>query len=304
MSDPQNWLAFVAPAAGAVSVVLLLLGIARLKSEQPAQEQNWRDRAPLMFRIARPLVNLFAHRVAESMSAQVRVLLTDRLSAAGLSYSVRPEEFVVSQRIGFCGGVAMFLGAYWLLELDGGVLLYALMFFPPLGYWFPRIWLKDMIKRRHRTIEKQLPFFLDILVLAIRSGLNFSSAVAHSVAKMPTGPIKDEFARVLREMRTGVNRRQALQDLAARIDLAALSNFVAAVNQAEDTGGELGSALTAQAAQRRTERFLHAEKLANQAPMKLLLPLVALLFPISLIIIAFPLVVRARDSGMLHMLFN
>lgn len=289
--------------AGA-SAILFVLGVARLKFEQPDEDPEWRDRAPLLFRIARPIVNLFAHRVASSMSPQLRTVLTARLSAAGLTYSVRPEEFLVSQRIGFFLGVGMFAYAYAVLNLTTGIALYVLMFCAPLGYLFPRVWLRDAIHRRHRAIEKQFPFFLDILVLSMRAGLNFSGAIAQSVAKMPSGPVKEEFARLLRDIRTGTSRRDAVRELAHRVDLPAISNFAAAINQAEESGGEIGRALMAQASQRRSERFLKAEKLANQAPMKLLLPLVALLFPISLIIILFPLFIRARDSGAMQSLLN
>lgn len=304
MFEVSSLLWMLVPTAAAISAVLLAVGVARLKFEQPEPDRDWRDRAPVLFRVARPIVNLFAYRVAESMSPQLRAVLGARLSAAGLSYSIRPEEFVVAQRIGFFLGAGIFVYAYALLDLSAGNGLYVLMFCGPVGYLFPRVWLRDMVQRRHRAIEKQFPFFLDILVLTMRAGLNFAGAVAHSVEKMPAGPVKDEFARLLREMRTGVSRRQALGDLSERVALPAVSNFVGAINQAEDTGGEIGNALMAQASQRRSERFLRAEKLANQAPMKLLLPLVALLFPISLIIIVFPLFIRARDSGALHTLFN
>lgn len=293
-----------AHAGAAVALALLVLGFIRLKQEEPDASDEWRDRPPTLFRLARPLVNLFAHRIESSMTPQLRNLLNTRLSMAGLTYSVRAEEFLVAQRIGLVIGLGMFVYAYVTLDLKHGALLYLFMLSAPLGYLFPRIWLRDTIARRQRTLEKEFPFFLDILVLSMRAGLNFSGAIAQSVSKMPQGPVKDEFSRLLREIRTGTSRREALRGLAARSNLPAIANFCAAINQAEETGGEIGGALIAQASQRRAERFLKAEKLANQAPMKLLLPLVALLFPISLIIILFPLVIRARDSGALQMLWN
>lgn len=78
-----------------------------------------------------------------------------------------------------------------------------------------------------------------------------------------------------------------------------MTNFVSVVNQAEEVGGEIGEILVTQAAQRRAERFLKAEKLANQAPVKMLLPLIAFMFPITFIIVMFPIFIKARDSGTL-----
>ena len=113
----------------------------------------------------------------------------------------------------------------------------------------------------------------------MRAGLAFPSALHEATTQMPQGPMRHELARVIREVRTGLSRRDALSRLAERIRLASISNFVAVVAQAEETGGSLTSALMEQAKQRRRERFQRAEKLANQAPVKLLFPLVAFLIP-------------------------
>jgi len=162
---------------------------------------------------------------------------------------------------------------------------------------YPDIWIRDKIKVRHSLIEKQFPFFLELLVLAMRAGLNFSSALSHSVQRMPEGPIKQEFTHFLRDTRTGKNRRDALKALEMRIDQPAVSSFISAVNQTEALGGEMGTMLITQAKQRRTERFSKAEKAAGEAPVKMIFPLTVFLFPITIIIVLFPLMITARDSG-------
>lgn len=83
--------------------------------------------------------------------------------------------------------------------------------------------------------------------------------------------------------------------------LPAVTNFVASVVQAEQTGGSLGDVLADQARQRRQERFLRAEKLANQAPVKMLFPLIALLFPVTFIIIGFPIAIQLLEAGALSL---
>jgi tight adherence protein C len=90
--------------------------------------------------------------------------------------------------------------------------------------------------------------------------------------------------------------------MASRVVIPAVTNFSASVIQAEETGGSLGEVLADQARQRRQERFLRAEKLANQAPVKMLFPLIALLFPITFIIIGFPIVMQLIDSGAFKLL--
>jgi len=262
-------------------------------------KESWRDRPPMLFRVARPFVNVFVERVGQSMQSYQRELLQDKLAAAGMSYAVRAEEFVATRRVGLIVGVLLIAYTYLVAEIHNPRILVPLALLVPLGYFYPDIWLRDTIKRRHGIIEKQFPFFLDLLVLSMRAGLNFTSAIAHAVEKMADGPVKSEFERVLRENRTGLTRRESLLNLGRRINLSGVTNFVSVVNQAEEVGGEIGEILVTQAAQRRAERFLKAEKLANQAPVKMLLPLIAFMFPITFIIVMFPIFIKARDSGTL-----
>jgi tight adherence protein C len=109
--------------------------------------------------------------------------------------------------------------------------------------------------------------------------------------------LKDEFARLLRDVRAGKPRAEALRELAARMDMPAVSSFVATLIQAEATGMSLGPILRAQADQRRTERFARAEKLAMEAPVKLLFPLIFFIFPCVFAILMFPIVMKFMASG-------
>ena len=285
-------------AALCAGLMLAIIGQMWMRRSEGGNE-SWRDRPPMLFRVARPFVNVFVDRVGESMQAYQREVLQDKLAAAGMSYAVRAEEFVATRRVGLIVGILLIAYTYLVAQIDNPRILVPLALLVPLGYFYPDIWLRDMIKRRHSVIEKQFPFFLDLLVLSMRAGLNFTSAIAHAVEKMADGPVKSEFERVLRENRTGLSRKESLVNLGRRVNLSAVTNFVSVVNQAEEVGGEIGEILVTQAAQRRAERFLKAEKLANQAPVKMLLPLIAFMFPITFIIVMFPIFIKARDSGTL-----
>lgn len=296
---------FVPIVFAMLSVLLLIFGVILIVRQKPAIEgDDWRDRPPVLFRVARPIVNLFAHKVASSVKPYQLEVITDKLFSAGMGYTLRPEEFIVTRRIGLAVGLCLFLYVYLNINFEKDWHIVALSLLIPLGYFYPDIWLRDTVKRRQSVISKTFPFFLDLLVLSMRAGLNFSSSLAHSVEKMPEGPVRNEFSHLLRETRTGVARKEALIKLARRIQIPAISNFVSAVNQAEETGGELGRILLSQAEQRRSERFLHAEKLANQAPVKMLAPLIGILFPMTFIIIVFPIFIKARDSGAMDFLFK
>jgi len=264
-------------------------------------EEDWRDKPPALFRMTRPIVNLFVKQVDARMSPVKRSLLQDRLNSAGVSYAITPVEFATTRIVVLLIGILLFTYVYRIINLSTSqIMLVGLVI--PLAYFYPDIWLRDAKKARHKMIEKQFPFFLELLVLAMRAGLNFSSSISHSVEKMAPGPVKEEFSKLLRDVKTGMTRKQTLLDLSQRVDLPAVTNFVSVVNQTEELGGELGDVLSAQANQRRKERFLKAEKQANEAPVKMLLPLIGLLFPITLIIIFFPLFIKARESGVFDIL--
>ena len=108
------------------------------------------------------------------------------------------------------------------------------------------------------------------------------------VKKGPNGPLKLEFAEVIRDIRTGQTRIAALQNSALRIDSPEYSALVQTISQAEANGASLTESLRIQGEQRRNERFLRAEKAALEAPVKLIFPLVVFIFPVSFLILLFP----------------
>ncbi len=280
-----------------LSMVFLVFGIAQfIKLIPEYKEEAWRETPPYAFRVVRPFISLIAPTVARKTSDLELEITQDKLHSAGVGYALKADEYIASRWIGAGVGLLLYFYVYILLDLSTmKTIAFALLV--PLGFMYPDIWIRDKIKVRHSLIEKQFPFFLELLVLAMRAGLNFSSALSHAVQRMAEGPVKQEFTHFLRDTRTGKNRRDSLKALEKRVDQPAVSNFISAVNQTEALGGEMGTMLIEQAKQRRSERFSKAEKAASEAPVKMLFPLAVFLFPITIIIVLFPLVITARDSG-------
>ena len=166
------------------------------------------------------------------------------------------------------------------------------------GWAYPGIWLRDRINSRRRELLKTLPFYLDIITLCVEAGLNMQGALTQAVAKGPKGVLRDEFQRLLRDIRAGKSRAASMRSLAARLNESSVTAFTTAVIQAESMGMNLGPILRAQADQRRTERFLRAEKLAMEAPVKLLFPLLAFIFPCTFIVLFFPIAMKFIHSGL------
>ncbi|MCG7878440.1 MAG: type II secretion system F family protein [Candidatus Thiodiazotropha taylori] len=117
--------------------------------------------------------------------------------------------------------------------------------------------------------------------------------------KASDGPLRQEFSRVLRDIRAGKPRSDSLRDLGDRVDTESIRNVVSSIIQAEKTGSSLGPVLKAQADQLRSTRFQKAEKLAMEAPVKLLGPLVMFIFPNTFLIIIFVILSSAIQKGVL-----
>ncbi len=154
----------------------------------------------------------------------------------------------------------------------------------------PFVWLRDQVKRRHLEILRDLPFHLDLLTLSVEAGLDFSAAVGRMVEKGKPGPLREEFNSYLGEIRMGKTRAEAMETMGKRVGLPALSAFLGSLIQADRLGSGLGRTLRLQAEQLRTERFQRAEKLAGEAPVKMLIPMVLFIFPTIWLILFGPLV--------------
>ena len=101
----------------------------------------------------------------------------------------------------------------------------------------------------------------------------------------------------LRDVRAGRPRIDALRALADRMDEPSITNLVSALIQAENMGMNLGPILRAQSEQRRAERFARAEKLAMEAPVKMLFPLIAFIFPCTFVVLGFPIAMKFLHQG-------
>ncbi|WP_209005380.1 type II secretion system F family protein [Steroidobacter agaridevorans] len=243
----------------------------------------------------------YSEAVDAALTTQRREVLQTQLDAAGAAYMISPAEFLIIRRVVGVVGATASVVAIAGFNLRDPLHITIAIAIVPLSFLYPDLRLREVTKRRQSRFEKDFPFFLDVLVLAMKAGLNFIAALEQAVGALREGPVKQEFSRYLRESRAGLSRRAALDRLAARVMLPAVTNFAAAVSQAEQTGGSLGDVLADQARQRRQERFLRAEKLANQAPVKMLFPLIALLFPTTFIIIGFPIVIQLLEAGALDL---
>lgn len=158
-----------------------------------------------------------------------------------------------------------------------------------IGWFYPEVWLMERTRLRHSAIAASLPFAMDLLSICVEAGLSFDGALSRIIDVLPASPLREEFVTVVREMRMGQSRREALRGLAHRTSLQEVNSLVSSLIQADQLGSGISTALPILAEQIRMKRFLAAEATAAKAPVKMLFPLAGLVFPCIIILLMGPL---------------
>ena len=296
LASPGSFRLLFAFGAFIAMTALMLTWFGRMVAAVPPENREYLDPPPVYWRLTGWFARPLAAWVGPLLPRAARLRLVTRLRQAGLEYALTVDQFVAGQVIAAILSSTSLAVLCRPLGVPGpGWLLAA----AAVGAFLPMSWLRDRIERRARRIARSLPFYLDVITLAIEAGANMTGALQHAADKGPQGPMREELDRVLRDIRAGRTRSEALRSLADRLRLPAIANWVAAVLTAERQGSSLGPILRAQAEQRRTERFLRAEAMALKAPVKMLFPLMTCIFPCTFVIVFFPVVVRIIHEGIL-----
>lgn len=279
-----------------VSALLVYRALQRLNTEVPREEREYMDPLPGALKLLWPLIMFVTFHFCARMSADKLEKIHKRLQETGAGYILTAEQYYATRVIGTI--VALALSAFCMNALDAfSFELLALCGF--IGNYYPEIWLRDRRVKREKEILKALPVYLDFITMSVEAGLNLTGAIRQAMDKGPPGALRNEFYMVTRDLRAGVPRSDALRRMEERLNLKEVTSFVGTVIQAEKMGASVGAALRIQSEQRRLERFQRAEKLAMEAPVKLIMPLIVFIFPVTFIVLAFPIVMKFVQEGML-----
>jgi len=281
----------------AIVVILVVVGLSGRRSqseiaerlaqfaERPLTLEEIEFQKPFRERVLIPISNAISNFIARRMPRQTMERLRSRLEMAGNPMTAGVFMFVqlaCTVLLGVLGFVILGLTG----ESGGNRILYSLVL-AIVGYALPNVWLNGRVNGRKKSIVKSLPDAIDLLTISVEAGLGFDLAMQR-VAEKWDNDLSREFARVLADIRLGKNRRDALRELTARTGVPDLSTFVAAVIQADQLGVSIAKILRVQSDQLRIRRRQRAEELAHQAPIKMLFPLVFLIFPAMFVVILGP----------------
>lgn len=279
-----------------LAVILLVWSANRILTDIPTEDRQYYDRPPFGFRLAWPLIRLLVHYVGPLLTQDYRINVQKKLKTAGQDYVIGPEQYFSACCVSSVAITAIIAAVMHMIGIWSWQWLIGLGI---LGFFYPTLWLKEHTKARQKEILRSLPFYLDIITLSVEAGTNLGGAFNQAVTKGPDGPLKAEFNRMLRELRAGKSRADSLRSLADRVNMSSVTSVVSSLIQAEQMGSSLGPVLRINADQRRLERFQRAEKLAMEAPVKLLGPLVMFIFPTTFIVLTFILMTKAVQEGVI-----
>ena len=261
-------------------------GRIRLSSRAGAESFHDRVVEPLKGRLASGALKLNPRTSVNSVSS--------KLLAAGLSRKVSPTGFLALKSALGIGGVTFGL----IVGLGIGGLLGGVFFAligAVAGFILPDFAVSSRGRRRREQVRTELPDALDLLAVSVEAGLGFDGAIGKLTDHM-RGPLIDEFALALSEMRVGENRADALRGMTERVPAPELEAFVRAVIQADHLGMSLGRILRVQAADARLRRQAAAEERAMKAPIKMLFPTALFIFPAMFLVILGPAVINISKA--------
>ena len=155
--------------------------------------------------------------------------------------------------------------------------------------------LKSKITRRQDIIIKAMPDALDLLTVCVEAGLGFDQAM-QKVSEKWDNELSQAFALVIQQIRLGKLRREALKDMADRMDIPEMTSFVAALIQADQLGVSMAKVLRIQSEQMRLKRRQRAEKKAHEAPILMLIPMAFLIFPSIYIVLLGPAAIQVAKQ--------
>ncbi len=236
------------------------------------------------------MLNAISHKLSKLRIGNYRENVGRQLTSSGNPARLTPDKFI-SLRL-LCALTFFSITSVFFKKVCASSVIAGF-----LGSFLPCVWLREKLAQRHFAIKKQLTYFLDLFVLSVEAGLDFISALNCILRKVGKGALHEEFSLLLHEIRMGKTRKTAMEDMRSRVNLPELSSLITSLIQADMFGVGLGKILRVQSDELRRKQAEMAEKLAMQAPVKLLIPLIGFIFPAVFIVLLGPILLKLLTGG-------
>lgn len=249
-----------------------------------------------LINISRSLVhNLTLQHAVKVKSTQYRKKVRKLILTAGVSQEINEDEFIGLQILwGIFFPIFMVILNFALQLGFSYILCIGLGF---VGFFLPQLYCMRERKQRYIAIVSDLPFFIDLMALSTEAGLDFMGALQRIVEKAENSVLADELSIVLRDIKLGSSRREALTAFSERLDITEITSFVAVVRDADETGASIAAVLKDQSIQMRLDRFVRAEKAGARASQAMLIPMMIFILPAVFLIVFAPVALQFFYGG-------
>jgi len=279
-----------------ISRAMMLEEESRLAQENLSDNRNRKSSNPIL-KLLRPILSQYVSPKVRGKKRwdEKRKIYKRKIIAGGLRDEITPDEFIALKLTSAALlPIALFL--FKRIELyDFDPIVIALSI--PFGYYWGDIWIHFRRQKRQQEILKAMPFIVDLLALSTEAGLDFLGAIGKVVEKAAPSPFVEEFAQLLKEIKVGSSRQDALREMAFRCDMSEVNSFVSILISADQMGASIGKILRQQSEQIRMERMIRAEKAGAAAAQKVLFPLMFLIVPAVFIMVIAPFAIGIMNGG-------
>ena len=267
----------------------------RLKGFVPAAANAEGDGLqPFRIRVIRAILTRAGRWFAQITPSAMTTSTAAALEQAGHPLGLTADDFIGLRGTASAGATLVLLVVTWALRAPPEMIAVAALAGVMLGYALPGMVLRRLVLRRKKDIIRALPSTVDMIALSVEAGLTFDGAIAQVVTRRRNS-LGDEFRRLLLEFQMGRPRKDAQRELARRCGVPEIGRLMNVVMQADALGAPLAKALADLALELRTKRRQKAEEIARTAPIKMLFPMVGLIFPALFVVIIGPAVPRVMS---------
>ena len=274
-------------AALAAGFGVLYLGRVLSELELAEKHENLPQRLPLFVRLLLPFISVTRPAASGNAFAVWRDMAAPKLWMAGLGDAFTPVDYIALRLVFLIVSLLLIV-----LGMAAGQILICLAL-ALLFAVYPGVWISSTIRKRQLSIMKALPNVLDLLTLSVESGRDLLSALRDILARRKVDSLGEELLRTFQEIQLGRKRTDALRALTLRVRQADLTAAINAIIQAEELGVSIAQILHIQSDMQRNKRFMLAEKLANEASVKIIIPIILLILPAVFLVLVGPLALRA-----------
>ena len=266
------------------------------KASENLDDKNIAEQAAakdFVLKFSRPFFKRYVSPIVSTLKNRrnLRDKYKKPLANAGLTEILTPEDFFSFKLFLIIGFPIVFLVMRHFLEEDWPLGLIPVI--AGIGFIYPDIWIKGKKDKRQTEIIMGLPFCVDMLALSVEAGLDFIAAMGKVVEKAKPGPLTEEFSSLIKEIKIGSSRAEALRNLAWRIDLIPVSSFSATLIAADSVGASIGPILKALSLEIRQKKSSDVEKKGATAATKILIPMIMFIVPSVFLIVMAPFLLEA-----------